>query len=79
MNALDMMNQTMRWTSEFDVEWKAETVYAIYDNNVIIGWCETMQEAEVICEKHHNLKWGNKKKSKVPTACPQLIASLFQN
>jgi hypothetical protein len=67
MNAddFDMMNQMM------------ETVSVIYENNVIIGWCTTCQEADDICDKLPHLQWGYKKKSKIPEATPYRVASVM--
>jgi hypothetical protein len=76
-DAFEMMNQTMRWNPDSTLDWKAETVYAIYENNAIIGWCLTPQEADEICDKLPLLQWGNKKKTKIPEECPQLVASVM--
>ncbi len=56
---------------------KQETVSVIYENNDIIGWCTTCQEADDICDKLHHLQWGYKKKSKIPEATPHLVASVM--
>ncbi len=56
---------------------KQETVGVIYENNVIIGWCTTCQEADDICDKLPHLQWGNKKKFKIPEATPHLVASVI--
>jgi hypothetical protein len=63
--------------AESAFEWKAETVYAIYENNAILGWCLTWQEADEICVKLPHFQWGNKKKAKIPEGCPQLVASVM--
>jgi hypothetical protein len=76
-DAFDMLTQTMCLNPDSTFSWKAETVYAIYENNAMIGWCLTMQEADEICDKLPLLQWGNKKKTKIPEECPQLVASLY--
>jgi hypothetical protein len=63
--------------AESHFEWKVETVYAIYENTAIIGWCLTWQEADEICDKLPQFQWGNKKKAKIPEGVPQLVASVM--
>ena len=58
---------------------KPERLCVLYDNNVLIGWCQTWQEADYICEKMPNLQWEMKKTVKITEDIPLIIASVICN
>ena len=54
---------------------KPEKLCVVYNGKAIIGWCQTWQEADYICEKMSTLQWEIKSKLKVPQGLSQIIAS----
>ena len=74
-------NQTMVFRADTDgsLVGMHDSVIAIYENDAIIGWCTTRQEADAICEKLSHLQWGKKKKTTLPAGAPHLIASVLIN
>lgn len=54
-----------------------EKISVIYSGSYMIGWCQTWQEADYICEKKPMLQWEMKKKTKVSDVVPQMISSII--
>jgi hypothetical protein len=52
-------------------------VSVIYDGTAIIGWCQTWQEADFICEKMPKLQWEMKKITNSIQNTPQVISSII--
>ena len=42
-----------------------EKVSVIYDGDLMIGWCQTLQEADFICDKVPRYQWEFKKSAKI--------------
>ena len=56
---------------------KPEKLCVVYNGQTIIGWCQTWQEADYICEKMSTLQWEMKNKLKTPRGLSQIIASVI--
>ena len=53
-----------------------EKVCVVYSGGTMLGWCQTWQEADYICEKKPLLQWEMKKRTRVAETVPQMISSV---
>lgn len=54
---------------------KPQKVCVLFDNNIQVGWCQTWQEADFICDKLTHLQWDMVKLTKVSEELQLVVAS----